>query len=125
MRAWFADYLETGNRHDLDALREFVAPEVRRAHLPGGVDAWMTDLADLFHAFPDWQWRRIQLLVEEDRVAVHLRASGTHTGAFRGVAPTRRHVNVAEFAILRVANGRVTEFSGTTDHVELLAQIRG
>ena len=125
MREWHQEYLEACNRHDLDAVRSFIDPGVRRAHLPGGSDAWTDDLDELFRAFPDWQWRRIQLLVEEDRVAVHLRASGTHTGAFRGVAPTRRHVNVAEFAILRVANGRVTEFSGTTDHVELLAQIRG
>ena len=123
MRAWFADYLETGNRHDLDALREFVAPEVRRAHLPGGVDAWMTDLADLFHAFPDWQWRRIQLLVEDDRLALHLRASGTHTGPFRGTAPTRRHVNIAEFGFLRVVGGRIVEYSGSTVTEDIAAQL--
>ena len=53
MREWFAEYLEACNRHDLDAIREFVDPAVRRAHLPGGADAWIADLADLFQAFPD------------------------------------------------------------------------
>jgi len=121
-REWFADYLEACNRHDLEALKSFIDPAVRRAHLPGGVDAWLSDLADLYAAFPDWRVRRILLVVEEDRIAAHLRSSGTHTGAFRGMAPTGRHVNVAEFTFYRLANGRITEFTGSADD-ELLAQI--
>lgn len=122
MREWFADYLEACNRHDLDALRSLIHPEVRRAHLPGGVDAWISDLADLYAAFPDWRVRRIQLTVEDDRLAAHLRCSGTHTGAFRGIAPTGRHANVAEFGFYRLANGRITEYTGSTD-AELVSQL--
>jgi predicted ester cyclase len=123
MRDWYADYLDACNRHDLDDIRSFLHPAVRRAHLPGGVDAWIDDLADLFHGFPDWKWRRIQLVVEDDRMAAHLRGSGTHLGPFRGLASTRRHVNVAEFAIYRIADGRIVEFSGT-EPVELLALLQ-
>ena len=125
MRDWFADYIDACNRHDLEALRDLIDPSVRRAHLPGGVDAWITDLADLFGAFPDWQWKRIQLVVESDRIAAHLRAGGTHTGSFRGVAPTRRHVNVAEFGFFRVSRGRVVEYSGSADATELAALLTG
>jgi len=123
IREWFGEYLEALNRHDLERVRELVDTGVRRAHLPGGADAWVTDLADLFEGFPDWQWRRIQVLVEDDRLAVHLRASGTHTGPFRGTAPTRRHVNVAEFGFYRVLRGRVVEFSGTADLEQVAAQL--
>ena len=123
MREWFADYLEALNRHDLDDIRALLAPEVRRAHLPAGADAWMTDLADLFHAFPDWQWKRIQIVVEEDRIAVHLRASGTHTGIFGGVPPTRRHVNIAEFGFFRLSKGRAVEYSGTAGNDELATRL--
>jgi len=123
LRGWFADYLDALNRHDLEAVRGFLDPAARRAHRPGGADAWLTELADLFAAFPDWRWKRIQLVVEDDRIAAHLRASGTHVGAFRGVAPTRRHVNVAEFAFYRVAGGRVVEVTGS-DADELLGQLR-
>jgi predicted ester cyclase len=122
MREWYAEFLDACNRHDLDAIRDFIDPEVRRAHLPGGADAWLSDAADLFHGFPDWQWRRIQLLVEDDRIAVHTRAGGTHTGVFHGIAPTRRHVNVAEFAMYRVRAGRIVESTGSGD-AELLAQL--
>ncbi|MET0811608.1 MAG: ester cyclase [Microbacterium sp.] len=124
LREWFADFLEASNRHDLDAIRSFVDPGVRRAHLPGGVDAWISDAEDLFRAFPDWRWRRIQLVIEDDRIAAHLRASGTQTGAFRGIPATKRHVNVAEFGFYRIARGRIVEFSGSADHVELMAQLQ-
>ncbi|MDQ7876854.1 ester cyclase [Microbacterium sp. QXD-8] len=123
MREWYAEYLDACNRHDLDAIRSFVDPSVRRAHLPGGAAAWVTDMADLFQGFPDWRWRRIQLVVEDDRVAAHLRGSGTHLGPFRGIGPTRRHVNVAEFAMYRVTNGRITEFTGSENDLELRAQL--
>lgn len=121
MREWYADYLDACNRHDLPAIRSFLDPSVRRAHLPGGAEAWIADAADLFRAFPDWQWRRIQLVVEDDRIAAHLRASGTHLGDFRGAAPTRRRVNVAEYGFYRVVNGRISESSGTTGDLQMLA----
>ena len=123
MRDWFADYLDACNRHDLDAVRSLVDPSVRRAHLPGGVEAWIADLSDLFHGFPDWQWKRIQIVVEEDRIAVHLRASGTHTGIFHGVPPTRRHVNIAEFGFFRLSKGRAVEYSGTAGNDELATRL--
>ena len=124
MRDWFADYLETLNRHDLEALRSLIEPAVRRAHLPGGADAWLEELADLFAGFPDWRWKRLQLVVEDDRIAAHLRASGTQTGTFRGIAPTRRHINVAEFGFYRLAAGRVVEFTGSGSG-EIAAQLAG
>jgi len=125
MRAWYEEFLDACNRHDLDAIRSFLDPSVRRAHLPAGADAWISDLTDLFDAFPDWRWRRIRLVVEEDRLAAHLRGSGTQVGTFRDVAPTRRHVNVAEFSMYRVANGRIAEYSGSDGSFEVLDQLRG
>lgn len=123
MREWFAEYLDTCNRHDLAAIRELIDPSVRRAHLPGGVESWIADLTDLFVGFPDWQWRRVQLVVEDDRIAAHLRGIGTHLGLFGGVFPSRWHANVAEFVIYRVVNGRVTEASSSADNRELLARL--
>lgn len=122
LHAWHADFLDACNRHDLSAIGEFIDPQVRRAHQPSGIDAWLDDLAMLFRAFPDWKWRRIQLVAEDDRIAAHLRGNGTHLGEYRGIAPTRAHANVAEFWILRVRRGRVTEVTGSGDH-ELRARL--
>lgn len=121
---WFADYLETCNRHDLVGIRSFLDDGVRRAHLPGGADAWIDDVADLFRAFPDWQWKLIQLVVEDDRAAVHLRGGGTHIGDYHGIRASRRHVNVAQFVFVRVAGGRIVSSTGSDD-AELMAQLAG
>lgn len=112
-REWFAEYLDALNRHDLDAVRSLLDPFVRRAHRAAGADAWLADLADLFAGFPDWRWKRIHLVVDGDQIAAHLRASGTHTRTFAGIAGTRRHVNIAEYGFFRLAGGRVTEYAGT------------
>lgn len=124
LHAWFADYLEVRNRHDLDGLRELLDPRVRRAHLPRGADAWIDADAELFAAFPDIQWKRITVVVEDDRVAAHLRARGTHRATFAGIPATGRHVNVAEFALLRLVGGRVVE-QAASGRADLLAQLTG
>lgn len=123
-REWFAEYLEALNRHDATALRDFLTPDVRRAHLPAGAEAWVDDCADLWRGFPDWRWRRIQVIVEDDRLAVHLRGSGTHAGVFRHRPPTRTRVNIASFAMYRLDRaGRIAEASGTDDAAQLLAHL--
>ncbi len=104
------------------AVRALLDPAVRRAHLAAGADAWIDDLADLFHGFPDWRWKTIQLVAEDDRIAAHLRGSGTHSGPWRGILPTRRHVNVAEFQFLRLDGGRIVASSGSGD-AEVRAQL--
>ncbi|MCM3503175.1 ester cyclase [Microbacterium sp. P26] len=123
MREWFADFLDAYNRHDIEAVRGFLHPAVRRAHLPAGAEAWIADYAELLHGFPDWQAKRIQLIVEDDRLAVHLRAGGTHTGTFAHLSATRRRVNIASFAMYRVERGLIVEATGTDDADQLRAAI--
>lgn len=122
LHGWFEEYVDACNRRDLAAVRALLDPAVRRAHLAAGADAWIDDLADLFHGFPDWRWKTIQLVAEDDRIAAHLRGSGTHSGPWRGILPTRRHVNVAEFQFLRLDGGRIVASSGSGD-AEVRAQL--
>ena len=125
LRLWFEDYLDAVNRHDLAAIRRFVAAGVRRQGRPRGADAWLADVEDLLRAFPDVQFKRIHVLVEGDRVAAHLRARGTHRGEFLGVPATGRHVNWAEFSFYRVLGEQIAEYAGTVDRADLLAQLTG
>ncbi|MFD1722044.1 ester cyclase [Amnibacterium endophyticum] len=116
--------METCNRHDLDAMRDFLAPDVRRAGAPRGADAWLDDVADLLVGFPDFRWKRIALVVEGDRLAVHLRTRGTHRGPWGGVAPTGRRISSAEFAFYRLEGERIVEAAGGADP-SIAAQLTG
>ena len=124
MRAWFEDYLDACNRHDLDRVAEFLHPDVRRAGRARGREAWLRDLAELLAAFPDQRWKRIAVVVEEDRLAAHLRTRGTHRGDWRGVRATGRHVSLAELGFYRVEAGRIVEHAGADDDAALLARLR-
>lgn len=125
LRAWYEQYLDACNRHDLEGIREYLHAQVRRSGAAGGADEWLRDLSDLFTAFPDYRWKRIALVVEGDRIAAHLRTRGTHRGTFRSHSPTGRHVGVAEFAFYRILDGRIAEYAGTADDAGLLAQLLG
>lgn len=124
LRGWFEDWLDACNRHDLAAVRDLLAPDVRRAGAPRGADAWLRDLDDLLTGFPDFRWKRVGLVVEDDRIAAHLRTRGTHRGVWQGVAPTGRRVSSADFAFCRVTGGRMVEYAGGSDP-GLLEQLRG
>ena len=98
---------------------------MRRAGAARGADAWLHDLGELLSAFPDHRWKRIAVVVEDDRLAAHLRTRGTHRGEYRGLRPTGRHVSLAEFGFYRIAAGRIVEYAGTAVDSALLAQLRG
>jgi predicted ester cyclase len=123
LRAWYEEYLDASNRHDLDRVGELLAGDVRRQGHPRGATAWLEDLAALFRAFPDVQWKRIRLVVEDDRIAAHLRVRGTHRGVHLGVPATGRHVNWAEFGFYRIVGGRIVEYAGAADGADLLEQL--
>ncbi|HET9405875.1 MAG TPA: ester cyclase [Candidatus Sulfotelmatobacter sp.] len=73
-------------------------PEVMREHLSG----WL-------QSFPDLRFSIEQTVVEGDRVASHLVMEGTHEGAWMGIPPTGKKVQIRMFTIHHVANGKIVE----------------
>jgi hypothetical protein len=64
------------------------------------------------------------LLAEGDQVVARFTMSGTNTGDYRGLpAPTQQHFESEAIAILRIADGRVTELQGTADRLAMLTQL--
>lgn len=87
------------NAHDADAVAAVFAPdaEVIDVGMPEplrGRDAIRRRAADLFAAFPDFRLERLFLVVDGQANADRWRASGTHDGAFMGLEPTGRRIDV-------------------------------
>lgn len=58
-------------------------------------------------------------MAEEDRAAARLVHSGTHQGAWRGLPPTGRTIEVEEMMFFRFEDGRIGEVWEVTDeHAE-------
>jgi len=48
------------------------------------------------------------IIAEGDKVWVRFKATGTHTGEYRGLTPTGNKITVVGVEIYRIVNGKVT-----------------
>jgi predicted ester cyclase len=75
-------------------------------------------------SFPDFTMRIVSLVAEGDTVVGHFACSGTHTGAWLGIAPTgRRFEDVDEIYVFRVADGKLAAARGVEDNLSRLRQL--
>jgi predicted ester cyclase len=75
-------------------------------------------------AFPDVRMEVVQLVAEDNTVVGRFRCSATHTGPWRGVAPTGRAFrNVAEVYFFTVTDGRITAAWGLEDNESRIRQL--
>jgi predicted ester cyclase len=59
----------------------------------------------------------------DDRVASRYVSTGTHQGAFWGLEPTGRHIEIQEMSIFRIADGRIAEQWCMFDDLARLQQL--
>jgi predicted ester cyclase len=113
----------------LDELAQVVAPDVVDHNAvifmqPEGSGGVEEGIRMLLQGFPDLRLTTQELLAEGDQVVARFTMSGTNTGDYRGLpAPTQQHFESEAIAILRIADGRVTELRGTADRLGMLTQL--
>ena len=75
-------------------------------------------------SFPDFTMQIADLVADGDKVAAHLRCSGTHLGAWMGHPPTgRRFQDVDEIYIFRVRGGKLAGAFGVEDNLARMRQL--
>jgi predicted ester cyclase len=115
--------IEAINRQDLDLLDDLVARDyVDHTHQlsPESVKRFM---AVIFEAFPDWHETVEDIIAEGDKVWVRVKATGTHKGRFRGLAPTGKKVTAAGVSIYRLVGGKFAEGWAVDDWMDCYKQI--
>ena len=89
-----------------------------------GRENWMQAFVrPLSEGFPDLRVEPEFTVAEDDKVVVRWHGTGTHTGEFRGIAPTGKAINISGVAICRVEGGRIVEGWSQADTLSLLTQI--
>ncbi|HEY7291380.1 MAG TPA: ester cyclase [Vicinamibacterales bacterium] len=91
---------------------------------PTGPEAFRDYYAAIRSAVPDARYEVDDLIAEDDRVVVRWRLLGTHTGDFRGIAPSGRPITLKGIAIYRVENGKLMERWVVSDLHGLLEESR-
>jgi steroid delta-isomerase-like uncharacterized protein len=88
-----------------------------------GREGWRRSMEPFFTGFPDLRFTVEFRVAEGDKVAMRWTATGTHTGVFRGIAPTGKPINIAGAAIYRVSDGQIVEGWSHPDTLGLMLQI--
>jgi steroid delta-isomerase-like uncharacterized protein len=119
---------ETLQDGDLDTCAEHLT-ENFIVNLPGlpeplhGREIWKLGVQAMRDGFPDLRITVEDIFGADDRVAVRLHFSGTHTGAFQGVPPTHRKVTFTSVDIYRVEGDKIAEEWVSPDMFGLMRQI--
>jgi C-1 hydroxylase len=101
---------------DLAVFDEILTPDLARS----------TKQKLLPQVFGLWDDHRIEItnmIAEGDKVWARVATSGGHTGAWKGIAPTGRRWTNTGVLFIRTANGRIADWSGLFDDLNLLMQL--
>jgi len=75
------------------------------------------------NGFPDLHVAIEDVIAEGYKVCIRLKETGTHTGKFRGLAPTGKKINYTAITIWRIVNSKVVEGWGVYDMLDFYKQL--
>jgi predicted ester cyclase len=107
---------ERWNHGSLDVCDELLSSSMDIEEQKEFVRAQHAALGDLHLTILD-------LLAEDDQVAIHWRIDGTHKGDFLGVAATGKPVTFLGIALLRITDGKIADDIADWDNQSILEQL--
>jgi predicted ester cyclase len=113
LEAFYRRYIQRCNERGFDDLGEFVDRDVEVNGEPHGLQAYGEGLASVIEIVPDFHWDLRHLLIDGCWLSAHLTDTGTAAG--------NRPLTIQEFAVYRLAAGRIVEVWGDLDRSRLTA----
>ena len=123
---WIDEGWQRGNAGIVDELHDVNFVDRSPSGRTPDREGFKQGIRELYAAFPDFHAVIEDLVVDAatGKVAIRWSATGTHRGAFMGVAPTGRSITFTGIEIVRIENGLIIERWGEWDAVDLLRQLR-
>ena len=121
------EYFDALSRRDVEAMAALWAPDGTE-HIASQVDAVGPNgvrayFSELFTAFPDFTLRVETTVAEDDKAAVHWKATATMTGPLWGLEPTGAHVEIEGIDLLHVRDGKIVRNDAVPDGMSLARQV--
>jgi len=117
---------EAINKQNLDSLDELMAPDFVLHMHAQHAQGWEVNkrvIEDEIKAFPDLHVAIEDIIAEGDKVCVRLQETATHTGEYRGFAPTGNKLSYTVVAIWRIIEDKIVEAWITYDQMDFLKQL--
>ncbi len=116
------------NAGDIDGFLELLSEDFVEHEETPGISPTKAGVRDFFRAnlaaFPDMRFDALDVLASGDKVVGRIRVTGTHRGAFMGIAPTGNSFDVQAIDIARFGDdGLVHEHWGVVDSMGMMQQL--
>jgi predicted ester cyclase len=115
----YTAYLAACNARDWAGVAGFVQPVVLVNGVERNTAQYVDDIRKTVAVFPDYVWEIRHVVGRTPWLAVHLHDRGTRHQPFLGAPGDRSPVETDEFAMYRIAEGRIAELWGTADNARL------
>jgi steroid delta-isomerase-like uncharacterized protein len=120
-------FFEAADRQDIDRMGQLVSSTNYSFHFPGMPPMDWNTHKQFFTAFtssfPDLCHEIVELVAEEDKVAVRFNVTGTHKGELQGIPPTGKKVSFGAMDFITLMNGKIAEDWLSVDMMGLMQQI--
>jgi steroid delta-isomerase-like uncharacterized protein len=117
---------EAINKQSISSLDKLMAPDFVLHMHTQQTQGWEVNrqvVEDEIKAFPDLHVAIEDIIAEGDKVCVRLQETATHTGEYRGLAPTGNKLSYTVAAIWRIVEGKIVEGWIIYDQMDFLKQL--
>ena len=102
--------LDAVNKQDLGLLDDLVVPEYVNQQLQvRSREDLKQILRRQYRGFPDVHRTIEDIIADENSVWIRVKVTGTHTGEYRGIAPTGKKFVMAAVPHYRIVDGKIVE----------------
>ena len=116
--------IEVYNTHNVALLDELMAPDFLDHNLKvRSLERYKQFERNFIKGFPDYHETIEDIMAEGDRVWHRLKVVGTHTGEWRGLAPTGKKVTLRGVNFWRIVDGKIVEREGIYDLLDFFKQL--
>jgi steroid delta-isomerase-like uncharacterized protein len=118
-------FLEASVSKDSAAFKELMAADFL-AHVPGGPkdrEGFVQHMNSYNQAFGDMQVTVLDLITDGENVVARTNWRGTHTGAYLGLPPTGKQIDIEAYIYERVKDGKAVEHRSLFDVMAMMQQL--
>jgi len=115
----YAAYLTACNNRSWETIAGFVHSAILVNGDQRTREQYVEDIKRTVAVFPDYTWELRHSVEQPPWLAVHLHDTGTRHQSFLGAPGDLSAVDTDEFAMYRIADGRIAELWGTADNARL------